>query len=159
MKSFFLALAFIVTVSTINAQYNVESYKYKIAFTTTEKLDKYETEAATVIGYENNDYAVDIEIFPLSQQSSEFIDSQKYGAVYTAEALGLEDAKLGGTVDNIPGAYYAIAYDNYEGERSIVYVIAALNKKLGISYEATIYCYNNNSEEGKRIAKSFRLLD
>lgn len=159
MKSLFLVLVFIVTYSTINAQHNIESDKYKIAFTTTEKLTNYETEAETVLGYENDNYAVDIEIFPLNEQSSDFIASQKYGAVNTSKLLGFEDSTIGGKVDNIPGAYYAIGYDNYDGVRTPVYVIAALNKKLGIAYEATVYCYNNNSDEGKRIAKSFRLLD
>jgi len=145
--------------TTTYAQHEVKSDKYKIAFITTEKLKQYETEAETVLGYENSNYAVDIEIFSISEQPKTFISSQKAGAVQTAKSLGLEDAALGGKIPQIPNAYYAIAYEVYEGERNPVFVIAALNKKLGVAYEATVYCYNNNLGEGQKIAESFRLLD
>ncbi len=159
MKSFFLALVIIVSCSTIQAQHDVKSDKYKIAFTTTEKLKKYVTEAETVLGYENNNYAVDIEIFQIEEQPRAFVESQKSGAVTTAKSLGLQDAALGGKVPQIPNAYYAIAYEVYDGERNPVFVVAAINKKLGIAYEATVYCYSNNLGEGQKIAESFRLLD
>ena len=148
-----------MSCSTLQAQHDVESDKYKIAFTTTEKLKQYETEAETVLGYENNNYAVDIEIFPISEQPKSFVASQKSGAVQTARSLGLEDAALGGKVPLIPNAYYAIAYENYDGERSPVFVIAAINEKLGIAYEATVYCYSKDLGEGQKIAESFRLLE
>ena len=159
MKSILSFLIITIVCSTLNAQYDVKSDKYKIAFTTTEKLKKYVTEAETVLGYENNNYAVDIEIFAIKDQPAKFVESQKYGAVSTATSLGLEDAVLGEKVPQIPGAYYAIAYENYDGERNPVFVIAALNRKLGIAYEATIYCYSKDLGEGQKIAKSFRLLE
>lgn len=159
MKSFLLTLVIIVSCTTIQAQHDIESDKYKIAFTTTEKLKQYETEAETVLGYENKNYAVDIEIFQINEQPRAFVESQKSGAVSTAKSLGLEDAALGGKVPQIPNAYYAIAYEVYDDERNPVFVIAALNKKLGIAYEATIYCYSNDLGEGQKIAKSFRLLE
>jgi hypothetical protein len=160
MKSILSTLiVMIVMCSSVNAQHEVKSDKYKIAFTTTEKLKQYETEAETVLGYENNNYAVDIEVFKIEEQPASFIASQKRGAVSTAKSLGLEDAALGGKVPHIPNAYYAIAYEVYDGERNPVFVIAALNKKLGIAYEATIYCYSNDLGEGQKIAKSFRLLN
>ena len=148
----------ILSFSSI-AQNTLTSNKYKIAFETTELLEQYETKAETVLGYENNNYAVDIEIFSVDEQPQSFIDSQKQGAVNTAKSLGLKEATFGERVNKIPGAYYALAYEIYESERNPVYVIAALNKKLGITYEATVYCYSKHLEEGKKIAKSFRLLD
>ena len=158
MKSFFTAFILLVTYS-VSAQHIFKSDKYKIQFEATQLLEQYETEAETVLGYENNNFAVDIEIFSIAEQPKTFIESQKIGAVETAKSLGLEDAVLVGKVPKIQGAYYAIAYENYDGERNPVFVIAALNKKLGIAYEATIYCYNKDLDESKKIAESFKLLD
>jgi hypothetical protein len=159
MKSLLSAIVISLISLQLSAQHTITSEKYKIAFTTSEVLKKYETEAETVLGYENNNYAVDIEIFAINKQPKAFVESQKSGAVQTAKSLGLEDAIFGGKVPQIPGAYYAIAFENYDGERSPVFVIAALNKKLGIAYEATVYCYSKDLGEGQKIAESFRLLD
>ena len=61
----------ILSFSSI-AQNTLTSNKYKIAFETTELLEQYETKAETVLGYENNNYAVDIEIFSVDEQPQIF---------------------------------------------------------------------------------------
>lgn len=159
MKSILTSLIIIFAYTTVNAQHNVKSEKYKITFNTPELLEQYETEAESVLGYENNNFAVDIETFPIEEMSTTFIKSQKDGAYKTAKGLGLEDIENGTFLPHIESAFYVLAYDKYDGENVPVYVIAFINKELGIAYEATVYCYKISLDEGKKIATSFKLID
>jgi len=159
MKQIITSIILLLAFTTINAQYNVKSDKYKIAFTSPEALEQYETEAETVLGYENNNLAVDIEITPITEQSPSFIKSQKDGAYTTAKFLGLKDIKNGAFLPHIESAFYVIAYDQYEEENNPVYVIALINKELGLAYEVTVYCYKIDLEAGKKIANSFKWIE
>ncbi|WP_452229395.1 MULTISPECIES: hypothetical protein [unclassified Lacinutrix] len=159
MKQTITSIILFLVFTTSNAQYNVKSDKYKIAFTSPEVLEQYDTEAETVLGYENNNFAVDIEIIPIEEQSPAFIKHQKYGAYLTAKLLGLKDIKDGAFLPYIESAFYVIAYDTFEETNTPVYVIAFINKELGLTYEATIYCYNIDLEAGKKITNSFKFLE
>ncbi|QRM89893.1 hypothetical protein FG167_11845 [Lacinutrix sp. WUR7] len=159
MKQIMTSIILLLAYTTINAQYNVNSDKYKIAFTSPEALEQYETEAETVLGYENNNFAVDIEIIPIAEQSPAFIKSQKEGAYLTAKFLGLKDIKNGAFLPHIESAFYVIAYDQYEETNTPVYIIAFINKELGLAYEVTVYCYNIDLEAGRKIANSFKWLE
>ncbi|MBQ0788934.1 MAG: hypothetical protein KBT69_15655 [Oceanihabitans sp.] len=159
MKQMITSIILLLAYTTINAQYNVQSEKYKIAFTSPEGLEQYETESKTVLGYENSNLAVDIEIFPIAEQSPAFIKSQKEGAYLTAQLLGLTNIKNGAFLPHIESAFYVIAYDQYEEENTPVYVIAFINEELGLAYEVTVYCYNIDLEAGKKIANSFKWIE
>ncbi|WP_055442366.1 hypothetical protein [Lacinutrix himadriensis] len=111
------------------------------------------------MGYENSNLAVDIEITPITEQSPTFIKSQKDGAHTTAKLLGLKDIKTGAFLPHIESAFYVIAYDQYEETNTPVYVIAFINKELGLAYEVTVYCYNIDLEAGRKIANSFKWLE
>jgi len=94
----------------------------------------------------------------LKIQTKKYKEDNKHAAFKTASSLGLEDAKYGSTIPNIKEAYYVIAYEDYEDHISPVVVLVIKDKQKNITYEATVYCYNNNLEEGIKIAKTFKFL-
>lgn len=141
----------------LNAQNLIENEEYQISFETTELLERYVTESDLVLGYENENYAVDIEIFTFEEESEKFLNDLKYAANITAKYLGMIDIEDGGTIPHIKSAYYVLSKEDYEGYAP-VYVLVILNYELRIAYEATIYCYSHDLEEGEKITKSFRLI-
>ncbi|MFD1064211.1 hypothetical protein ACFQ1Q_13225 [Winogradskyella litorisediminis] len=144
------------------AQKTIVSKKYKITFTVPNDLEKYDTEAETVLGYENatEDMAVDIEVFPMSEWSAEYINSQKVAALKIGPLLTLKNSYREGFVcPLIKTSYAKLTYDHSEDPKVPVYVVAILNKKAGLVYEATIYNYDLDEAAGKKVAESFKLLD
>lgn len=145
-----------------NAQKTVFSKEYKLAFTVPNDLEKYDTESKNVLGYENpsETMAVDVEVFPISEWSNEYIESQKYAALDVGPLLSLKNSSIEGFVcPLIESSYSKLTYDYSENPKVPVFVVAILNKKAGLVYEATIYCYDLNIEKGKKVAQSFKLLD
>ena len=122
-------------------------------------LEKYDTESKSVLGYENDDYAVDIEILSLNDKMPKSKNDFKLEARNLANDLGLKDII---DVDKLPlidNGYCVKAHEIYENSKNPVFVLYIINYKYSFVYEATIYCYNSNTNVGMEIANSFELLD
>ncbi len=158
MKILHIAIVPFLLCSQLHAQNLVKSEKFKISFESTEILESYETRSDSKLGYDNDDYAVDIEIVPIEEESKGFINDIKYGAREIAIDMGLKNIVNGSKIPTIKESYYVLAYDNEDNIKTPVYIIAILNYDRKIAYEITIYCYNLDSIEGEKIAKSFRLI-
>ena len=156
MKTLLLTIISILTGSQLDAQHLVKSDKYKISFLSTEPLKKYDTESDSVLGYENKNYAVDIDIVPIASESKKFIQNLKYGAKELATQMDFKNIMDGGKIATIEESYYVLGY--YTDKQIPVYVIVILNYSKNIIYEITVYCYNLNKTEGEKITQSFSLL-
>lgn len=153
-----MTLIAVMLQSPAPAQETIKCEKLKISFETEQVLEKYE-ESHNESGYDNDDIAVDIERIRWDM----FAKENDKGAMYNAEdmtrGLGFDNYKPGGKIPNIKEAYYFIAKDEWEGEPFPVFVLFAISPDKKSVYEITVYCYNNNVKEGKKLVESFRLLD
>tara|TARA_B110000285_G_scaffold82299_1_gene94763 strand:+ start:213 stop:692 length:480 start_codon:yes stop_codon:yes gene_type:complete len=157
MKVYFISLIAILFCFQINGQGKFHSEQYKVSFESSQNLEKYDTESDSILGYENDFMAVDIEIFPLEEESPEFIADLKHGAIEISNYMEFENIQDGGPLPNMQEGYYVLAYSR-EGDALIpVYVVVMINRKLNLAYEVTVYCYNFDKIEGKKISKSFRM--
>ncbi|MFY0643650.1 MAG: hypothetical protein JXR19_04220 [Bacteroidia bacterium] len=159
MKYALTLIAALFITCLLQAQHLVESEEFKISFETSELLENYETESSTVLGYDNENYAVDIEIVSLDQTPDRYLNNQKQAAYELAKDLGLRHTVDGGTIPYIYSAYYVISKEKEQGILIPVYVLFIVNTDLNLVYEITVYCYNNNLQEGERITKSFRFYN
>jgi len=66
MKTLLILLISLAFFNNLSAQNLNTSEKFKISFLTTELLENYITESDSVLGFDNENYAVDIEIVPLT---------------------------------------------------------------------------------------------
>ena len=148
----------IICYLTINlrAQNLTLSERFDISFVSTEILEKYKTESDSVLGYENDSIAVDIEIVPFEKESYKFLNNISYGAREIAKDMGLEIFSDGNQLPNIRESFYVVAYDIDDEEETPIFVIAILNKDRQIAYEITVDCYD--FKEGEKIVNSFKLL-
>ena len=156
MKTILTTFFFSLFLFPCVGQNLVKSEKFKISFETSDKLPVYDTGSENVLGYENDDYAVDIEMVPYDEESEDFLNDVKYGAREIAEDMAFKVIKDGGKIANIDKAYYVITYDDNE-LKIPVFVIAILNDSSKTAYEITVYCYNSNLVEGEKITKSFKI--
>ena len=130
---------------------------YHYSFETTVEIERYDTESKRVIGYENNDLAVDTEIFYLNEVSKDYFDNLAKTTEKTATLLSLYEVKTAQKLTTVAQGYYVRAIDIDGDTKNPVFVVVMYHPEKKIIYETTIYCYDNNVEEGERIAKSFRL--
>jgi len=72
--------------------------------------------------------------------------------------LGFKKFIDGDTIPYVKNAFYVLSTDKNNTDIIPVYIMVIVNHDLKIAYEITVYCYNNNSDEGKSIIKSFRIL-
>ncbi|MBO3697534.1 hypothetical protein [Roseivirga sp. E12] len=157
MKLLF-TLTFAIFICQIGySQHVFTSERYGISFESSVLLEAYETESSNVLGYESNDYAVDIEVFTFDEEPASLLKDAKLSAEKTAEMLGLKSTQDGGSLPNIKNAYYVLSYEIAENETSPVFVAFIIDEKQKLVFEVTTYCYNKNLEEGKRITESFKL--
>ncbi len=156
----FLTLTLCAIISqSVAAQNIIRSKKYNISFESTEVLNPYDTEASNVLGYESANYAVDIEVFTFDEEPEYLLKDPKFSAKETAKLLGLEKIEDGGTIPNIKNAHYVISYEIYDDETNPVFVLFIIDQKQKLVFEVTTYCYDQNLEEGRRITKSFKLIN
>lgn len=156
-----MVLLLLMTVcfqSTALSQELIKCEKLNISFETNQVLNKYE-ESTSEMGYENEDIAIDIERkywykLPMDQE-----DGVKSNAEDVTRNLGFKDFKPGGKIPNIDQSYYYIANDKWGNLSFPVYVLFAVSPKKDCVYEITVYCYNNDIEEGKKLIESIKLLD
>ncbi len=158
MKKVMVLLALIVFSKAI-AQYEEKVEKFKVAFTTAEKLEAYDTESDSVVGFENLNYAVDFEVVPLEMESDQFKEDIKKAAYEIGYDMGFKSLKEGGKASKIEKSYYIIGAEIDDEETYPVIIMAIISEKMQLAYEITIYCYNQNTEEGVNIAKSFRFIE
>jgi len=157
-----ILLTLIITLFSfqyLNAQNLYTSEKFKISFVTTDVLENYITESDSVLGYDNHDYAVDIEIVPISEESEYTIENEKYSARKLAKYLGFKKVIDGDTIPYVKHAFYVTSKQKNQTNMVPVYIMVIVNLELNVAYEITVYCYNMNSDEGEKIIKSFRIIN
>lgn len=140
------------------AQQTIKCDKLKISFETAQELERYE-HSENEVGYENDTLAIDIERKTWSELPENYVKQTKGFAKDLTKALGFNNYKEGGKIPNIAGAYYYIATDKWKDESFPVYVLVAASPKQNCVYEMTVYCYNNDLKEGKRIIESLKLME
>lgn len=159
MRKFLVMLMIIVcNYYQSHAQNLLKSTKYNISFETSEVLENYETESDSVLGYDNDNYAVDIVVAPFSGESQAFLNDVHYGAKELATDMEFSKIIEGGTIPHIKDAYYVIGKEKEDNLWIPVYILVILDKKRQLAYEVTVYCYNQNEKEGKAIVDSFKFL-
>lgn len=154
MKAFFTLVLTLILCQAVRSQHIVESKQFGIAFESTKLLEKYETESYNVLGYESDDYAVDMEIFPFGESHESLLSDAKYSARLIAKQLTFTKIEDGGKIPKIEEAFYVIGYD----DEVPVFTLFIIDRKKKVVYEITTYCYNLNKKEGERITKSFNLI-
>jgi hypothetical protein len=136
----------LVNAFNLQSQTTHTSEKYHIQFTTTQDVVAYETESDRVIGFENDDFAVDIEVFKLSEVSADYLNDLKKTTRSIATQLMLYEVQQ------------AIA-DNDGEDTTPVFVGVIYNKSKELIYEITVYCYDLDLATGRKTIESFRIID
>ncbi|MFT5820502.1 MAG: hypothetical protein ACI8ZM_001745 [Crocinitomix sp.] len=152
-----LLFTFIIPFQLI-AQNEIVCPQANLSFKSTGKLTQYDVELEDVYGYENDNYAVDIEVVSLLEESSTFNDNIRDGAFEIANDMEFEEVTDGGKIPLINHAHYVSAYEIEEGVKIPVFIIAIIDASRGLAYEITVYCYDLNETEGQLIVNSFKLL-
>jgi hypothetical protein len=153
-------LAFLL-VSVLNAQSQTThtSEKYHIQFTTTQDIAVYETESDRVLGFENDDFAIDIEVFELSEVNSSYLDDLKKTTRSIASQLSLRDVQQAIPLSNLTSGYYVRATDIHGEDVIPVFIGVIHNKSKQLIYEITVYCYDLDLGKGRKTIESFRLME
>ncbi|MFT5891745.1 MAG: hypothetical protein ACI9Y7_001852 [Dokdonia sp.] len=140
------------------AQETFTSEKYYFSFETSVDIEIYDTESDRVIGYENDDLAVDTEIFYLDEVSKDYFVNLARTTEIIATQLSLYEVQTSQKLKTVAQGYYVKAADLDGDTKTPVFVVVMYHPEKKIVYETTIYCYDNDIEEGEKIAQSFRLL-
>lgn len=156
MRLLFLML--LLTSFTLHAQNRYASKEYSISFQTSQQLTPYTPPFENMVGYENENVAVEYEVVPLDQESAAFIKDPKYGAVEIAQDMELQRIGTAKPIPGLPNAGYVLAYDSWDGEQVPVFIAAIIDNKRKVAYEITLDCFNLTVSEGEKIIKSFRIV-
>jgi hypothetical protein len=159
LKIIGLLIFLFVNVLKVKSQTTHESEKYHIQFTTTQDIAAYETESERVIGFENDDFAVDIEVFKLSEVNATYLHDLNKTTRSIASQLALSDVQQAIPLDNLTSGYYVRATDIDGVDVTPVFVGVIYNKTKELIYEITVYCYDLNLSVGRKTIESFRLLE
>ena len=161
MKTVLLFSFTFFSYSYLSAQNLYTSEQFNFSFVTTEVLENYitETDYDSLLGYDNDNYAVDIEMRSTLNQPDLNSTDIKSSTRSLANTLGFKNSNDGGTIPHIKEAYYVISKGKFQNTLFPVYIMLVINQDLKIAYEITVYCYNMNLTEGESILKSFKLLD
>ena len=161
MKTLLISTFLFFLCISVQAQKTYKSTKHGIAFSSYEDFDTYELNdydsRLNGPGYENDNYAVDIEVFPLAAIPQKHTDNLSNYAKTTSKQLDYIFVKDGSNVPKISSSHYVQSYD--DEDNAIVYVIVILNTKKELAYEITVYSYNNKEAIAKGIVESFVLLE
>jgi len=157
MKKVFaiLLLPFILGLS--GCSHNIIKWKqWNLRYESPEKIRKYRTESNAVLGYDNYNLAVDIEVVPLYEETDEFRADIKYAAKELALGLSFEKIKTGDFIPKVEKGFYVIGHDiDDDGEEHPAIIAVIINEYRNVAFEITIDCYNKNLEKGLAIVKSF----
>lgn len=150
---------FLLGISQIAiAQRTLTSEKYHYSFETSTDIELYDTESDRVVGYENDDLAVDTEIFYPNEISKDYFVNLARTTEIIATQLSLYEVQTSQKLKTVAKGYYVRAADLDGDTKTPVFVVVMYHPEKEIIYETTIYCYDNDVEEGEKIAQSFRLL-
>lgn len=158
MKNSILLFSFFLIGIYASAQNTTVSEQFNIQFESTEHLPSYATESDDVIGYQNNNFAVDIQKIDVTKAPKGTFDDLKTLTKKVALDFGFTDLGAGNAMTDQPNSYYIRGYDKTEGRKIPVYVALIYVKKKNLVYQITVDCYNGDLREGTKIAKSFKLL-
>lgn len=151
--TFFLFLIFQIGV----AQTTFTSEKYYYSFEATADIELYDTESDRVVGYENDDLAVDTEIFYPNEVATDYFLNLGKTTEVIASQLSLYKVRTAQRLTTVSQGYYVRATDIDGETETPVFVVVMYHPEKKIIYETTIYCYDNDIEAGEKIAQSFRL--
>ncbi|MEP0265419.1 hypothetical protein [Dokdonia sp.] len=159
-KKIMYTIVFLITTSQIGfSQGTLRSEKYHFSFETSANIAQYDTESDRVVGYENDDLAVDIEIFYPNEVAKDYFVNLSKTTESIARQLSLHEVKTAIKLPHMEHGYYVRSSDLDEDPKTPVFVVVMYNEKEKIIYEATIYCYNQDVVAGEKIAQSFRLIN
>ena len=149
---------FLIATSQIGfAQGTLTSEKYHFSFETSANIAQYDTESDRVVGYENDDLAVDVEIFYLNEVAKDYFVNLSKTTETIARQLSLGEVKTSIKLPHVEYGYYVRSSDLDEEPKTPVFVVVMYNEKEKIIYEATIYCYDQDVIAGEKIAQSFKI--
>lgn len=151
--TFFLFLIFQIGV----AQKTFGSEKYYYSFEATADIELYDTESDRVVGYENDDLAVDTEIFYPNEVATDYFLNLGKTTEVIASQLSLYKVRTAQRLTTVNQGYYVRATDIDGETETPVFLVVMYHPEKKIIYETTIYCYDNGEEAGEKIAQSFRL--
>ena len=140
------------------AQKTFTSEKYYYAFEATADIEVYDTESDRVVGYENDDLAVDTEIFYPNEVAKDYFLNLGKTTEVIASQLSLYKVRTAQRLNTVSQGYYVRATDIDGDTETPVFVVVMFHPEKKIIYETTIYCYDQDTEAGEKIAQSFRLL-
>lgn len=155
MKQLFIVIL-LFSVNTIFSQYNTKCFPTHLTFETSDRVSSYDTGLKNVFGFENTDFAIDIEMVALSEESDLFKKDIRSGAYEFAHDMGLYDLTDGGSIAGFSNSFYILAHENEDRMKIPVYILAIINEEENTAYEITVYCFNQNEAEGKFITESFK---
>jgi hypothetical protein len=159
IKKIIYSAIFLFGISQIAiAQKTFTSEKYSYSFETSADIEVYDTESDRVVGYENDDLAVDTEIFYPNEISKDYFGNLARTTEVIATQLSLYEVQTSKKLTTVAQGYYVRATDLDGDTKTPVFVVVMYHPEKKIVYETTIYCYDNDIEEGEKIAQSFRLL-
>lgn len=138
------------------AQHQTRCTSAQITFETPEKVNTYQTGMENLYGFSNENYAIEIEVVPLSEESNEFRNNIKDGAYEFANDMGFYVLESGKSVPNFKNSFYLISHETEEKSTIPVFILAIINDEEKLAYEVTVYCYNQNIEAGRTITESFK---
>ncbi|MDT0552332.1 hypothetical protein [Urechidicola vernalis] len=156
-QSFLFFILFTVGLSAI-AQHKTISEEFNIQFESTEYLPSYTTESEDVIGYQNNNFAVDIQKIDVTKAPKGVLEDLKALSKKVALDFGFTDLGAGNTMPDQPNSNYIRGYDKEDGRKIPVYVGLIYVKEKNLVYQITVDCYNSDLREGTKITRSFKLL-
>lgn len=149
----------VVNVFNLQSQTTHTSEKYHIQFTTTQDVVAYETESEQVLGFENDDFAVDIEVIKRSEVGAKYlVDLEKTTRSMASEFM-FSDVQQAIPLTKVTNGYYVRATDNNGEEATPVFVGVIYNKSKELIYEITVYCYDLDLVTGRKTIESFRIID
>ncbi len=159
MKTLFLFAITVLAVMSITAQQEIRTDKYNLAFTAPETLEYFKGDKESFFGYDNDNYAVTIDVVPVSMESKKFMEDLSYGAKEIAKDMGFSKSIGIGSIPDVEDSYYvtAILKDQFGGVP--VYVLAMLDSSRQMAYEICVYCYNLNMNAGEEMVNSFKFVD
>jgi hypothetical protein len=162
MKNFKILSAvvfFLVNVLNVQSQTTHTTEKYHIQFTTTQDVVAYETESDRVLGFENDDFAVDIEVFKRSEVNADYLDDLEKTTRSIASEFLFSDVQQAIPLTKVTRGYYVRATDNDGEDATPVFVGIIYNKSKELIYEVTVYCYDLDLSTGRKTMESFTLLE
>ncbi len=139
------------------AQKTFTSEKYYYSFDATADIELYDTESVRVVGYENDDLAVDTEIFYPNEVASDYFLNLAKTTEVIASQLSLYKVRTAQKLTTVSQGYYVRATDIDGDTETPVFVVVMYHPEKKIIYETTVYCYDLDTEAGEKIAQSFRL--